>query len=110
MEEFILNYDEMYNRWLSIATDKDVLKELNDIKNNQDEINDRFYKELEFGTGGLRGVIGAGTNRMNVYTVGRATQGFSDYINSVKADAFTITKANNTYIIFFIFKSTPIIK
>ena len=75
---------ELYELWRSKATeDADLISELSGIKENDDEIFDRFYKELEFGTGGLRGVIGAGTNRMNVYTVGKATQGFSDYINSV---------------------------
>ncbi len=55
-------------------------KELINIKNDNKEIEDRFYKELEFGTAGLRGVIGAGTNRMNIYTVGKATQGLANYI------------------------------
>ncbi len=82
-----MNCNELYNHWLKLATDKDVLEELNDIKDNPDEINDRFYKNLEFGTGGLRGIIGSGTNRMNIYTVGRATQGFSNYINSIKTGA-----------------------
>ena len=56
--------------------------ELESIKGNDDEILDRFYRSLEFGTAGLRGVIGAGTNRMNIYTVGRATQGLADYLNA----------------------------
>ena len=59
----------------------DLYDELTSIKNNDEAINDRFYKELEFGTGGLRGVIGAGTNRMNVFTVGRATLGLADYLS-----------------------------
>ena len=50
------------------------------IRNDEEEIEERFYKELEFGTGGLRGVIGAGTNRMNIYTVRKATQGLANYI------------------------------
>ena len=50
------------------------------IRNNEEEIEDRFYRDLEFGTGGLRGVIGAGTNRMNFYTVRKATQGLANYI------------------------------
>ena len=78
--------NELYELWCLKATeDGDLISELSGIKENDDEIFDRFYKELEFGTGGLRGVIGAGTNRMNIYTVGKATQGFSDYINSVSA-------------------------
>ena len=72
-----------YDRWLECATaDKDLIDELISIKGNDEEINDRFYKSLEFGTAGLRGVIGAGTNRMNIYTVGSATQGLAEYVNS----------------------------
>ncbi len=74
-------YREKYNEWMSSDTiSEEVKAELRAIKDEK-EIEDRFYKELEFGTGGLRGVIGAGTNRMNVYTVGKATQGFADFIN-----------------------------
>jgi phosphoglucomutase len=61
--------------------DPDLTKELKDIQNAPEEIHDRFYRELEFGTAGLRGVIGAGVNRMNIYTVRRATQGLADYVN-----------------------------
>ncbi len=72
----------LYNEWLEKATgDPDLIAELESIKGNDDEIMDRFYRSLEFGTAGLRGVIGAGTNRMNIYTVGRATQGLSDFLN-----------------------------
>lgn len=60
--------------------DKDVVADLEQIKGNQEEIYDRFYRELEFGTAGLRGVLGAGTNRMNIYTVRKATQGFANYL------------------------------
>ena len=56
-------------------------EELKALEGNEAEIEDRFYRQLEFGTGGLRGVIGAGTNRMNIYTVGAATQGLSNYLN-----------------------------
>lgn len=74
-------YREKYNEWISSSTiSEEVKEELRAIKDEK-EIEDRFYKELEFGTGGLRGIIGAGTNRMNVYTVGKATQGFADFIN-----------------------------
>ena len=75
---------KQYENWLKNATlDPDLIKELNAIKDNEDAISDAFYTELSFGTAGLRGVIGAGTNRMNVYTVGRATQGLSQYVKSV---------------------------
>ena len=74
-------YREKYNEWISSSTiSEEVKEELRAIKDEK-EIEDRFYKELEFGTGGLRGIIGSGTNRMNVYTVGKATQGFADFIN-----------------------------
>ena len=70
-----------YERWLQQPLDdQDLTKELQSIQGQEDEINDRFYRELEFGTAGLRGVIGAGTNRMNVYTVRKATQGLSNYL------------------------------
>ena len=78
---------QLYELWRQNATaDPDVVRELADIEGDREAINDRFYKDLAFGTGGLRGVIGAGTNRMNIYTVGRATQGLAEYINSVNED------------------------
>ncbi|MCM1300051.1 MAG: phospho-sugar mutase [Firmicutes bacterium] len=76
-----MNTNELYRLWLEKAvSDPDLKTELEKVKDNEEEISDRFYRELEFGTGGLRGVIGAGTNRMNVYTVNKATQGLADYI------------------------------
>ena len=73
----------LYKLWSEKATaDADLVEELKSINGNEEEILDRFYKSLEFGTAGLRGVIGAGTNRMNVYTVNQATQGLADYLNS----------------------------
>ncbi|MBQ6718486.1 MAG: phospho-sugar mutase [Clostridia bacterium] len=76
--------NEQYKLWCERATlDSDLVSELKSIEGNQEAISDAFYKDLEFGTGGLRGVIGAGTNRMNVYTVGKATQGLAAYVNSV---------------------------
>ncbi len=73
----------LYSQWKEKAKDDEALvRELNEIEGKQDEILDRFYKNLEFGTAGLRGVIGAGTNRMNIYTVAQATQGLADYLNS----------------------------
>ena len=80
-----MNYKEEYNRWCNESIfDKKTKEELIQIKDNEKEIEDRFYKELEFGTAGLRGVIGAGTNRMNLYTVGKATQGLANYIKKQK--------------------------
>ena len=76
------NYLKTYEEWLNNpAIDEKDKQELKQIEGNEKEIEDRFYKELDFGTGGLRGVIGAGTNRMNVYTVSKATQGFANYLN-----------------------------
>ena len=76
-----MNYLEEYKRWCeSPEFDEETKRELLEIKGNEEEIEDRFYKELEFGTAGLRGIIGAGTNRMNKYTVGKATQGLANYI------------------------------
>lgn len=72
---------EEYLRWLNNATeDLDVANELKAIEGNEEKIEDAFYRDLEFGTGGLRGVIGAGTNRMNIYTVAKASQGLADYV------------------------------
>ncbi len=74
-------YFKRYNEWLNNPIfDENTRQELESIKDNEKEIEDRFYKELEFGTAGLRGVIGAGLNRMNKYTVGRATQGLANFI------------------------------
>ena len=76
-----MDYLKKYNEWLeSHEIDEETKEELRKIKNNEKEIKDRFYKDLEFGTAGLRGVVGAGTNRMNKYTVGKATQGLANYI------------------------------
>lgn len=76
-----MEYLEEYKRWCEGKEfDEETKKELLGIKDDEKEIEDRFYKELEFGTAGLRGVIGAGTNRMNKYTVGKATQGLANYI------------------------------
>ena len=70
-----------YLRWCSLANeDQDLVDELLSFKNDDILIEDAFYRHLEFGTGGLRGVIGAGTNRMNIYTVRKASQGLSNYI------------------------------
>ena len=76
-----MGYMESYNLWLeSDYFDEETKKELRAIADDEKEIEDRFYRGLEFGTGGLRGVIGAGTNRMNIYTVRKATQGLANYV------------------------------
>lgn len=80
-----MNFKENFNFWLnSDYFDENTKKELMEIKKNEKEIEDRFYKDLEFGTGGLRGIIGAGTNRINTYTISKATQGFANYILAQK--------------------------
>lgn len=71
-----------YNRWLEYGKEnQELIEELLEMKAQEEKIQDAFYKNLEFGTGGLRGVLGAGTNRMNVYTVAKASQGLADYVN-----------------------------
>lgn len=78
-----MNYLDTYKSWINNSYfDKETKEELELIKNDDKEIKDRFYKNLEFGTGGLRGIIGAGTNRINIYTVRRATFGLANYILS----------------------------
>ncbi|WP_035288404.1 phospho-sugar mutase [Clostridium sp. KNHs214] len=83
-----MTYNEKYQLWInSNFIDKETKKELKNIKDDK-EIEDRFYKDLQFGTGGLRGIIGAGSNRMNIYTVGKATEGLGRYlINKIGTDA-----------------------
>lgn len=72
---------ELYSLWCEKAIeDADIVAELKSIKDDEDAIKERFYKNLEFGTGGLRGVIGAGTSRLNIYTIRKATQGLADYV------------------------------
>ncbi len=74
-------YKEKYEQWInSSIISEEIKEELRNI-NDEKELEDRFYKDLEFGTGGLRGIIGAGTNRLNIYTVGKATQGFANFLN-----------------------------
>lgn len=78
-----MSEQELYELWLNRAVDDaDLIEELKAISGKEEEIYDRFYRELEFGTAGLRGVIGAGTNRMNIYTVRQTTQGLADYLKS----------------------------
>ncbi len=76
-----MNYKEVYQSWLDNLSDKDPLRvELLEIKDDDHEIQERFYQDLSFGTAGLRGKVGAGTNRMNFFTVGKATQGIANFI------------------------------
>ena len=82
-----MTYREAYETWLKeFADDRATVDELKAIAGDEKEIEDRFYTELSFGTAGMRGVLGAGTNRMNLYNVRRATKGFADYINSQNAE------------------------
>ena len=77
-----MSYKEIYNEWMeSSYFDEEIKKELMEIADNENEIKERFYKSLEFGTAGMRGIIGAGTNRMNIYTVRKATRGICKYID-----------------------------
>ena len=83
-----MDYQKRYREWLeNDYFDADTKAELTAIKENDNEIKERFYKDLEFGTAGLRGVIGAGTNRMNIYTVRKATQGLANYILKNRAES-----------------------
>ena len=76
------NINELYELWLEKTTNiPELHDELAGVRGREDEIADRFYRYLEFGTAGLRGVLGAGTNRMNVYTVNQVTQGLCDFLN-----------------------------
>ena len=76
-----MDYRETYEAWLANPYfDEETKKELQGIADDDNEIKERFYADLEFGTAGLRGIIGAGTNRMNIYTVRKATQGLANYI------------------------------
>ena len=74
-------YKDLIDKWLSSEKiDEDFKKEIYDL--DEKELEDRFYKELEFGTGGLRGIIGSGVNRVNIYTIGKVTQGYASFLNS----------------------------
>ncbi|WP_139491137.1 phospho-sugar mutase [Brevibacillus dissolubilis] len=82
-----MNAVELYQHWLtSPYVDEETKQELRSLHHNPKEVEDRFYKQVEFGTGGMRGILGAGTNRINRYTIGRATQGLADYLLSLGAD------------------------
>ena len=81
-KELIEQVTEKAKKWLSPAYDKETQAEINRLISNSDktELIEAFYKDLEFGTGGLRGIMGVGSNRMNIYTVGAATQGLANYL------------------------------
>lgn len=84
----------LYQHWLeAAAVDQATKQEIRGIAADPKELEDRFYKDLEFGTGGLRGVIGAGTNRMNLYTVGRATQGLAQYVLEIASNSGSVVIA-----------------
>lgn len=83
-----MNYRNEYNRWLSSVTDKELKCELETM--DEAAIEDAFYRDLAFGTGGLRGIIGVGTNRMNIYVIGKASQGLSNYLRSSKSDVSVV--------------------
>ena len=87
-----MDYRQEYERWLNSA-DAETVSELNSIKNDENEIEERFYKTLEFGTAGLRGVIGAGPNRMNKYVVGQATQGLANQLIKTNGSADGVSVA-----------------
>jgi Phosphomannomutase len=82
-QELIKQVTEKAEKWLSPAYDAETQAEVKKMLENEDktELIESFYKDLEFGTGGLRGIMGSGSNRMNIYTVGGATQGLSNYLN-----------------------------
>ena len=86
------NIEERINSWLNGAYDEETKKEIRDLleTKNEKELTDAFYRDLEFGTGGLRGIMGVGTNRMNKYTVGRATQGLANYILKQNGESFKV--------------------
>lgn len=88
-----MNFKEQYNRWINLSIiDESTKAELLSIKDEK-EIEDRFYKDLEFGTGGLRGIIGAGSNRLNIYTVGKATEGLARYLVNKYKENVSVTIA-----------------
>ena len=90
---------EVYKTWLTEPYfDDDMKNELKSIESDDKEIQERFYRELEFGTAGLRGIIGAGTNRMNKYTVRKATQGLANYINKQGSDSPAVAIAYDSRI------------
>src|SRR5699024_8567252 len=87
-ESWMSNWQSVYERWNAFETlDSSLKKELERMRNNEKQLEDAFYTELTFGTGGMRGVLGPGINRMNVYTVRKAVCGLANYLLSVHQDA-----------------------
>src|SRR6478735_5113507 len=85
------------NKWLHGSFDEDVKKQIIEMqRNNPEDVADAFYKNLEFGTGGLRGIMGVGTNRMNKYTVGMATQGYANYLKQSFGDHVKVAIAHDS--------------
>ena len=94
-----MGYKETYNRWLtSDVVDDDTKAELKSIENNEKEIEERFYRELEFGTAGMRGIIGAGTNRINIYNVRRASQGVAKYVLSIDLSSAFVSSSTTSLV------------
>ena len=94
-----MDYRKVYEKWCTDEYfDEATRAELKDLEGNETEIEDRFYRQLEFGTGGLRGVIGAGTNRMNIYTVRQATQGLANYIIAMNGQEKGVAIAHDSRI------------
>ena len=92
-----MDYKKLYEEWLANPYfDENTKAELKAIEKDENEIKERFYKDLEFGTAGLRGVIGAGTNRMNIYTVRKTTQGLANYIAAVGGQAKGVAIAHDS--------------
>ena len=92
-----MDVNALYRLWLEKAAGRPALRdELEAIRGDDAAIEDRFYRELEFGTGGLRGVLGAGTNRMNVFTVGKATQGYANYLKAPPPPSPSLMTAAST--------------
>ena len=103
--------NEKYLEWKEFVRDEELASDLAKVEGNEEEIFERFYRSLEFGTAGLRGVLGAGTNRMNIYTVRRATQGIAEklkdtyenpsvavsYDSRIKSDLFARETANSKF-------------
>ena len=88
-----MSYKNIYKEWLKDPFDNETIKATRELAKNENELEDSFYKDLEFGTGGMRGLMGVGTNRINKYTLGKNTQGISNYlVNNFKKNISTIYK------------------
>ncbi|MDC1310809.1 phospho-sugar mutase, partial [Flavobacteriaceae bacterium] len=78
-----MSYKNIYKEWLKTPFDENTIQATKSLSKNENELEDSFYKDLEFGTGGMRGLMGVGTNRINKYTLGKNTQGISNYLKKV---------------------------